>query len=109
MPNAEGIFGSRIRYGDLTHEQAFTASSIRQMFGALRFGKTECFEDKPVVHGMKSLVRRILWELGSAPARLLSLAETGGSGVILSQNLLFVALRPEGTEAILEDSSNVKR
>jgi hypothetical protein len=48
------------------------------------------------VHGMKSLVRRILWELGSAPARLLSLAETGGSGVILSQNLLFVALRPEG-------------
>ena len=109
VPNAEGIFGSRIRYGDLTHEQAFTASSIRQMFGALRFGKTECFEDKPVVHGMKSLVRRILWELGSAPARLLSLAETGGSGVILSQNLLFVALRPEGTEAILEDSSNVKR
>jgi hypothetical protein len=66
------------------------------MFGALRFGKTECFEDKPVVHGIKSLVRRFLWELGSAPVRLLSLAETGGSGVILSQNLLFVALRPEG-------------
>jgi hypothetical protein len=79
------------------------------MFGALRFGKTECFEDKPVVHGVKSLIRRILWELGSAPTRLLSLAETGGSGAILSQNLLFVALRPEGGEASFEDSSEVRR
>jgi hypothetical protein len=62
-----------------------------------------------VVHGVKSLVRRILWELGSAPTRLLSLAETGGSGAILSQNLLFVALRPEGGEASFEDSSEVRR
>ncbi|MGC2298192.1 MAG: class I SAM-dependent methyltransferase, partial [Acidobacteriaceae bacterium] len=106
VPNAGGIFGARIRYGDLTHEQAFTASSVRQMFGALRFGKTECFEDKPVIHGVRSLVRRILWELGSAPIRLLSIAETGGGGAILSQNLLFVACRPERTETTVDPSSN---
>jgi hypothetical protein len=90
-PKREGF-----KTGHPRRRACFTASSIRQMFRALRFGKTECFEDKPVVHGIKSLVRRFLWELGSAPVRLLSLAETGGSGVILSQNLLFVALRPEG-------------
>jgi 2-polyprenyl-3-methyl-5-hydroxy-6-metoxy-1,4-benzoquinol methylase len=106
VPNAGGIFGARIRYGDLTHEQAFTASSVRQMFGALRFGKTVCFEDKPVIHGVRSLVRRILWELGSAPVRLLSIAETGGGGAILSQNLLFVACRPERAETTVDPSSN---
>jgi 2-polyprenyl-3-methyl-5-hydroxy-6-metoxy-1,4-benzoquinol methylase len=106
VPNAGGIFGARIRYGDLTHEQAFTASSVSQMFGALRFGKTVCFEDKPVIHGVKSLVRRILWELGSAPVRLLFIAETGGGGAILSQNLLFVARRQERTETTVDQPSN---
>jgi SAM-dependent methyltransferase len=93
VPNAEGIFGARIRYGDLTHEQAFTPSSLSQLFGSLKFGNVQCFEDKPHVHGLKSLVRRTLWEVGSAPVRLLFTAETGASGVILSQNLLFVARR----------------
>jgi len=89
VPNAEGIFGARVRYGDLTHEQAFTASSIKQMFGALEFGTVQCFEDKPVIHGIKSLVRRALWEFGTVPFRLLYVAETASSEVILSQNLLF--------------------
>jgi SAM-dependent methyltransferase len=89
VPNAEGIFGARVRYGDLTHEQAFTASSIKQMFGALEFGTVRCFEDKPIIHGIVSLVRRVVWEVGTAPFRLLWLAETASSKVILSQNLLF--------------------
>jgi SAM-dependent methyltransferase len=93
VPNAGGIFGALVRYGDLTHEQAFTASSVRQMFGTLGFSEAKCFEDKPVVHGVTSLIRRIIWELGSAPFRLLYRAETAGFGPILSQNLLFVANR----------------
>jgi SAM-dependent methyltransferase len=91
VPNAEGIFGARVRYADLTHEQAFTASSIRQMFGSLRFSAVECFEDKPIIHGAKGLVRRVLWDLGTIPFRLLNTAETGSSGIILSQSLLFKA------------------
>lgn len=93
VPNAGGIFGALVRYGDLTHEQAFTASSVRQMFGALGFSEAKCFEDKPVVHGVTSLVRRIIWELGSAPFRLLYRAETAELAPIMSQNLLFVASR----------------
>lgn len=95
VPNGAGLFGATIRYGDLTHEQAFTASSLRQAFGALGFGDTRCFEDKPVVHGLISLVRRAIWETGSAPLRLLAVAETAERGPILSQNLLFVATRPK--------------
>lgn len=91
VPNAEGIFGMRIRYGDLTHEQAFTKQSVGQMFRSLQYSGVECFEDKPVAHGLKSLVRRVLWDAGTLPFRLLFMAETGASGAILSQNLLFVA------------------
>jgi len=91
VPNAGAIFGALVRYGDLTHEQAFTPSSVRQMFGALGFGETKCFEDKPVVHGLTSLGRRIIWELGTAPLRLLYTAETAATSPILTQNLLFVA------------------
>jgi SAM-dependent methyltransferase len=91
VPNAEGIFGARIRYSDLTHEQAFTAASIRQMFGSLQFGGVQCFEDKPLIRGIKSLARRVIWECGTMPFRLLYLAETASSGAILSQNLLFAA------------------
>lgn len=91
-PNAEGIFGMRIRYGDLTHEQAFTRRSIQQMFRSLGFRGVSCFEDKPVVHGIRSLVRRALWETGTLPFRLLLTAETGNPGeFILSQNFLSVA------------------
>ncbi|HVT96424.1 MAG TPA: class I SAM-dependent methyltransferase [Acidobacteriaceae bacterium] len=93
VPNAGGVFGAVIRYGDLTHEQAFTASSIRQMFGALGFSEVRCFEDKPVIHGVTSLLRRVIWEAGSAPFRLLHGAEATNLHPILTQNLLFVAKR----------------
>lgn len=95
VPNASGLFGAAIRYGDLTHEQAFTEISIRQVFGALGFCRIKCFEDKPIVHGILSLVRRVIWDVGSAPLRLLSTAETAERGPILSRNLLFVATRPK--------------
>ncbi len=80
-----------VRYGDLTHEHAFTESSLRQIFRTLGFGDVRCFEDRPIVHGITSLARRVLWEAGSLPFRILFAAETGRTRVILSQNLSFVA------------------
>jgi len=93
VPNAEGIFGSRVRYGDLTHEQAFTESSIRQMFRCLSYSKVRSWEDTPSLRGWVSAIRRVLWTVGTLPIRILFAAETGGFRVILSQNLLFVAQR----------------
>jgi hypothetical protein len=91
VPNAEGIFGMRIRYGDLTHENCFTPQSINQALMACGFDGMACFEDKPIVHGLKSFIRFVLWEVLSLPYRLLLIAETGNTKMILSQNMLVVA------------------
>lgn len=91
VPNAEGISGMRIRYGDFTHEICFTPQSIRQILRASGFNNISCHEEKPLVYGMKSLVRRILWSILTLRERLLLLAETGSHGHILSQNMLVIA------------------
>jgi 2-polyprenyl-3-methyl-5-hydroxy-6-metoxy-1,4-benzoquinol methylase len=91
VPNAEGVFGMRIRYGDVTHENCFTPQSIRQVLNACGIQTIECFEDKPVIHGIKSFIRYVLWEALSAPFRLLLAAETGVTKMVLSQNMLVIA------------------
>jgi 2-polyprenyl-3-methyl-5-hydroxy-6-metoxy-1,4-benzoquinol methylase len=93
VPNAGGVFGMRARYDDLTHEQAFTHSSLSMMFGTLNYAQVRCYEDKPVPHGLKSAARRVLWEVVTAPFRLVHIAETGAFDAILSRNLLFVVQR----------------
>jgi SAM-dependent methyltransferase len=93
VPNAEGIFGSRIFWSDFTHEMAFTREGLRQLSCASGFTSVEFSEDLPVVHGIKSLIRRIAWAGLRSIFRLACMAETGdsGSGLILTQNLLAVA------------------
>ena len=93
VPNAEGLYGMRIRYGDLTHELAFAPRSAQQLFTTLSFREVECFEDKPVMHNLKSLVRRIIWDVFTLVPRLLLTAETGETRFVLSQNMLMVAVK----------------
>jgi 2-polyprenyl-3-methyl-5-hydroxy-6-metoxy-1,4-benzoquinol methylase len=91
VPNAEGLYSMAIRYGDATHELAFTRSSASQIFRAAGFAQVVCFEDRPRVHGLKSFVRRLIWDLGTLPGRILRIAESGSSGAILSQNMVIEA------------------
>ena len=93
VPNGEGIFGMEIRFGDLTHVQAFTQNSARQLLSATGFSQIRCYEERPVVHGIISLVRGVLWALGTLPFRLLLAAETGSTKAILSENLLIRAIK----------------
>ena len=93
VPNAEGLYGMRVRYGDLTHEQAFTAKSAEQLFRTIGFRHVTSDEDRPVVHGVTSLIRRGLWEVGTLPHRVLLAAETGAWGAKLSQNLVIRAVK----------------
>jgi 2-polyprenyl-3-methyl-5-hydroxy-6-metoxy-1,4-benzoquinol methylase len=93
VPNGEGLFGMRIRYGDLTHESAFTPMSARQCFQTIGFHTVACHEDRPVIHGWRSCVRRLLWDLGTLPSRLLLMAETGQRQFVLSQNMLVIAVK----------------
>ena len=91
VPNAEGLYGMRIRYGDLTHELAFTPQALQQLFATVGFGSIQSFEDKPCVHGILSGLRRAVWAAGTLPHRMLLAAETGQTQFILSQNMLAVA------------------
>ena len=95
VPNACGLYGMQVRYGDLTHEMAFTPQSARQVFSTVGFQYIQCFEDKPVIHGATSILRWLLWNLGTLPSRLLLAAETGGAAFILSQNMLITAVKPK--------------
>jgi 2-polyprenyl-3-methyl-5-hydroxy-6-metoxy-1,4-benzoquinol methylase len=94
-PNAESPFAGRVLYGDFTHELAFTRSSISQLLGSAGFERVECFEDAPVVHGLRSAVRRLIWTMIRASLRLYLMAETGRGGreCLFSQNFLVVAHR----------------
>ena len=93
--NAESPFFGRIRYGDFTHQQAFSGSSMRQLLRASGFSAVECYEDAPVVHGVASLARRIAWSGVRTLLRGYLAIETGSldRGVILSQNFLTVAVK----------------
>ena len=93
MPNAASPFFGRVRYGDYTHEQAFTQSSLSQLLIAHGFSEVKCFEDTPIVHGAKSLSRLIVWKIVRTVYRLILVAETGTVNEIFSQNFLAVAAK----------------
>ncbi len=93
VPNGEGLFGMGVRYGDLTHENAFSTMSARQLFSTIGFRDIHTFEDKPIVHGAKSLIRRIIWDFSTFFLRALYMAETGSSNVILSRNMVITAIK----------------
>jgi len=92
VPNAEGIFSGTVRNGDLTHELAFTRGSLKQLAGACGFRVAAVKEDVPVVHGVRSLVRYLLWTVLTFAFRVLAVAETGEGfrGKPMSQNLFAV-------------------
>jgi 2-polyprenyl-3-methyl-5-hydroxy-6-metoxy-1,4-benzoquinol methylase len=94
VPNSSSPFGSRVRYADLTHELAFTRESITQLAELGGFSSCAVFEDRPVVHGAISAVRRLVWTITRIPFAMFFAAETGEwRNVILSQNMVAVLYR----------------
>ncbi len=91
QPNAASPFSGRVRYGDLTHQLAYTTESIRQLVLAVGFAEVRCYEDVPVVHGVTSFVRRILWSLVRSGMRACLTIECGVSNELFSQNFLSIA------------------
>jgi SAM-dependent methyltransferase len=95
-PNGESPFFGGIRYGDITHEMAFTRRSLAQFLALFGFGPVHSYEDTPVVHGAVSLVRGLVWRVVRSVYRLCLAAETGiAGGYIFSQNFTTVAVKPE--------------
>jgi cyclopropane fatty-acyl-phospholipid synthase-like methyltransferase len=88
-PNGESPFAGRMRYGDFTHEQTFTRTSLEQLLIASGFSLVTCCEDAPIPHGVMSTVRWILWKIFRGGLRVFVAAETGSlDDCIFSQNLL---------------------
>jgi len=94
-PNGESPFFGRIRYGDFTHEQAFTRESIAQLLKSTGFADVLCREDAPIPHGIKSGIRWLLWKCIRVVLLSYLAVETGSveKNCILSQNFLTVATK----------------
>ncbi len=93
VPNGESPFCNRSRYWDLTHEQAFTRTSLNQLLRSSGFVDVECFEDRPIPHGVKSAVRAALWSVIRIVLLGYIAIETGAldRAAVFSQNVLAVA------------------
>ena len=92
-PNGASPFFGEVRYGDFTHEQSFTPSSLRQLLKASGFSRVEFAECGPRIHGIKSTIRFILWRWIRLFYRLILAVETGdlGKGAIVTQNFYTIA------------------
>ena len=95
VPNGESPFAGRMRYWDLTHELTFTRTSIAQLMYSSGFSEVRSYEDEPVPHGVKSMIRWVLWKGFRALLRIYLAVETGDTGreAIFSQNFLTVAVK----------------
>lgn len=93
VPNGESPFFGGVRYGDFTHELAFTRTSIKQLLLTSGFAEVWCHEDSPVPHGIKSAIRAMLWKGIRAMLRFCIAVETGdmSSDRIFSQNFYAIA------------------
>lgn len=92
-PNGESPFAGRIRYGDFTHEQAFTRVSIAQILLSSGFSKVHYSEDAPIPKSFISFIRWIFWKMIRAGWRFYLAVETGAGEreCIFTQNFLTVA------------------
>lgn len=96
MPNANSPLMGSVRYGDFTHEQAFTPTSIQQLLKASGFNRCLFAECGPRVHGLKSLMRVILWQIVRGFLSVVNAAETGaigGGAAVWTRNFYAVAYK----------------
>lgn len=97
VPNAESPFFGRIRYGDFTHEIAFSSSSMHQVMKMVGFQKVACFSSGPTVGGLKSYIRVIVWKIFERLYKFALYLEVGTSPIerIVTQNIISVATKQQ--------------
>jgi 2-polyprenyl-3-methyl-5-hydroxy-6-metoxy-1,4-benzoquinol methylase len=93
VPNAEAPLWGRIRYGDFTHELAFTEASLRQLFATLGFGSVAVYPAGPVRLRVKDLPRQALWRCLEAVYKLMVFAETGRRWAVVTESIIAAAHR----------------
>jgi 2-polyprenyl-3-methyl-5-hydroxy-6-metoxy-1,4-benzoquinol methylase len=93
VPNGQGIFYTSIFFGDYTHEQAYTESSVRQLFLNTGFSSSFCKPTGPMPHGIVSSVRWLLWNYKVLVHRFWKAVETGNGKGIFTSNLIAIGYK----------------
>ena len=95
VPNSLSPFGARVRYGDIMHEQSFTPGSIVQICAIVGLEPVAILERGPVVHGLKSAVRWVIWQIIRGFILLYLLAESADyRWRVYTQDMRVVTRRP---------------
>jgi SAM-dependent methyltransferase len=94
-PNADSPWSMSYRYGDFTHENCFNIASLSQLFNLYGFKGISGREAGPVVHGVFSFFRFIMWRVVWVILALWNMIETGDirSG-IYTRVFLISAIKP---------------
>lgn len=95
VPNAESPFFGRIRYGDFTHEVAFTSTSLHQLLKMTGYDQVKCYPTDPKATGIKSSLRVLAWVFIEKLYKLALFAELGTSQFerIVTQNIIVAATK----------------
>lgn len=79
-PNAESPWGTHHRYNDITHEICFNPNALKRLLELVGFSGITSHETGPVVKGLPSLGRYIIWKIIWSILAIWNLAETGTIG-----------------------------
>jgi len=93
VPNADSPTFGHVRYGDFTHELAFTAVSLTQLFNRIGLPDVQFRSSPPPLRGRRAIGRRALWAVVERFYQLLLYAELGPGQRIVTQNILAVAVK----------------
>lgn len=90
VPNATSPFACMTRYWDITHQLAFTPSSVKQLMRLCGFAEAEFRELGPRPYGAVSTIRYLLWQICRALIWFRLMIETAsGKGGIYTADMLF--------------------
>lgn len=95
VPNVAAPRGMHYFAGDLTHEQAYSPSSLLQILRATDFADVEFRETKPVPHSAFGAVRSVLWYFARGIYILEDRIETGGQLPVYTRNVIVRAVPVE--------------
>lgn len=90
--NAQSPFALAIRYGDFTHETAFTSVSLATLLRKCGFARIRIFPVRPAAaYSFRALLRRTAWTALELVLRIYQVVETGNGSGIFTRNLIAVA------------------
>jgi 2-polyprenyl-3-methyl-5-hydroxy-6-metoxy-1,4-benzoquinol methylase len=92
--NANNPWSLGLRYGDFTHELAFTPKSLDSVLRLCGFGQAEFREMGPVAHNAVSLARVALWRAIRFGWATIDRVETGCWGQQIYTRDFFAAAKP---------------